>query len=135
MRRRAKWTVWLGLAAALSAPQASLAQNRGMGACCAGSPVELKGRIARVQITPGEGMPYLIVRSGGREAKVFLGSMRYLMSNGFNPKLDEEVVAKAYKTAEDEYVAAAVTLTGPKKTLQLRDDDGRPMWRGGRNAR
>jgi hypothetical protein len=37
--------------------------------------VDLKGQIEKVQITPGQGMPSLEIRSGGKTVKVMLGSM------------------------------------------------------------
>lgn len=117
----------------------AVAQPRGGGPCCGAGPaalagkptVELKGKVARVQITPGAGMPYLEVRTGEQITKVYLGSIRYLVAQGFNPKTDDEVVVKAYKLDSD-MVAIRVTLPGENKTIQLRDEKGYPMWRGGR---
>ena len=83
-----------------------------------------------MQITPGAGMPFVTVRSGDQKVKIYLGSMRFLMGQGFNPKVDEEIVIKAYKW-NDDFVAATVTLPSQGKTLRLRDEDGRPLWRGG----
>ncbi len=119
---------------------AAAAQDAAPGACCAGaqapiagSPiVELKGKIARVRITPGEGMPFVEIKTASEPARVQLGSMRYLMTEGFNPKVGEDIVAKAYKL-ESGYVAINVSLPAQKKTLRLRDEQGRPLWRGGRN--
>ena len=121
-------TLIVGLTAA-----SATAQMRGMGGmagCCSGSPVELKGKVTRVQITPGEGMPFVMMRTGDRTAKVYLGSMRYLVAQGLNPKVDDEIVVKAYPVNGD-YVAASVTLVGSGKTVRLRDENGRPLWRGG----
>ncbi len=39
-------------------------------------------------------------------------------------------MVKAYKW-NDDFVAATVTLPAQGKTLRLRDEDGRPLWRGG----
>jgi hypothetical protein len=117
-------------------PSAVMAQ-RGMGACCGAgpvmsgsSPVELKGKVARVQITPGEGMPFVTVRSGDQSVKLYLGSMRYLMAQGFNPKLGDDIAVKAFNLNSD-FVAVTVTLPSENKTIRLRDDAGRPLWRGG----
>ena len=92
--------------------------------------VELKGKVGAVQITPGTGMPFVDVRSGDQVSKVYLGSMRYLIAQGFNPKVGQEIVVKAYKLRET-FVAAVVTLPTEKKTIRLRDEDGWPIWRGG----
>lgn len=99
-------------------------------AMMAGPLVELKGRVSSVQITPGEGMPYVSIKSGDGTVKVYLGSMRYLMAQGFNPKVDDEISVKAYKMNND-FVAATVTLSAENKTIRLRDEMGRPLWRGG----
>ena len=75
-------------------------------------------------------MPFVTVKNGEQKMKVYPGSMRYLMGQGFNPKVDEEIVVKAHKW-NDDFAAATVTLPAQGKTLRLRDEDGRPLWRGG----
>lgn len=92
--------------------------------------VELRGEVARVRIVPGEGMPCLEITSGNQLRKVYLGSVRYLMVQGFNPKIGEPVMAKVYKMNHG-FVAVTVTLPAQNKTLRLRDDRGRPVWRHG----
>jgi hypothetical protein len=126
------WRVFFSSVLSLAGAFAVVAQTRSGAACCSGQSVEMKGRIARVQITPGEGTPYVEVKTGDRTAKLYLGAMRYLLVQGFNPKVGDEMTAKAYPVA-DGYVAASVTLAGGK-TLVLRDEDGRPVWRGGGRA-
>lgn len=96
--------------------------------------VEFKGKIAKVQAAPGQGMPFLEVEENGKTTKVVLGSMRYLMQQNFNPKAGEEIEVKGYKTANG-VVAATVTLPSEDKTLRLRDDKGFPLWMGGRHGR
>ena len=118
------------LIAGFAAASTGAAQMRGAAGCCSGTPVDLKGRVARVQIAPGEGMPFVMVKTGDHTAKVYLGSMRYLMTQGFNPKVDDEIAVKAYPVSGD-YVAAVVTLTGTGKSVRLRDENGFPLWRGG----
>ncbi len=115
---------------ALAAGMVLFGQPPGPGPCCGTALVDLKGKIARVQITPGEGMPFVVVKSGNQLSTLYLGSIRYLMMQGFNPKVDEEIVAKAYRI-EGAFVAATVTLPAQNKTVRLRDDSGRPVWRGG----
>ena len=126
------------LAAILAFGTAAMAQNRGgmgwggmgMGAIASGPTVDIKGKVVAVQITPGAGMPFVTVKSGDQKMRVYLGSMRYLMGQGFNPRVDEEIVVRAYKWDND-FVAATVTLPAQGKTVRLRDEDGRPLWRGG----
>lgn len=92
--------------------------------------VTLKGTVQKVQLAQGRGMPYLEVQGGGEVVKVYLGSVRYLMEQGFNPKAGAEVTVKGYKMNPD-VIAITVTIASEKKTLKLRDDDGWPLWRGG----
>ncbi len=114
--------------------------QRGAG-CCMGGPagsapiakspvVELSGTIEKVQIAPGQGMPYLEVKTAKGTTRVYLGSMRYLMEENFNPKSGQEVAVKGYQV-NDAVVASQVSLPAEKKTLKLRDSNGWPLWRGG----
>ena len=96
--------------------------------------VELKGRIKSVQVVRGQGMPWLEVEAAGATTRVSLGSMRYLMEQGFNPKAGAEVIVKGYKVGGD-VVAISVALPAEGKVLQLRDESGRPLWMGGRYGR
>ncbi len=113
-------------------PAAAHAQTQSKGVCCGlGALVEVKGTISQVRINPGQGMPSIVVKDGSGESIVLLGSIRYLMARDFNPKVGDEVVAKAYRTANG-LLAGSVTLTQQNKTIRLRDDSGRPLWRGPR---
>jgi hypothetical protein len=114
---------------ALAGALVGAAQTPSGPACCSGQIVELKGRIARVQITAGEGTPFVEVKTAERTLKLYLGSMRYLLVQGFNPKVGDEMTAKAYP-GQNGYVAASLTLAGGK-ALVLRDENGWPVWRGG----
>jgi len=89
--------------------------------------VELRGKVARVQLARGEGMPYLEVKHGSETTKVFLGARHYLMQQNFNPKVDAEVTVKGYKLDNDVYAA---TVTADGRELRLRDDKGFPVWCG-----
>ncbi len=91
---------------------------------------EIHGTIERVQITPGAGMPYISVGDGKSIKRVYLGSIRYLIEQNFNPKAGQTVTVKAYRF-EDSYLAATVEIAG-EKVLRLRDESGRPVWRGRR---
>ncbi len=97
--------------------------------------VELKGKIASVHVGRGQCMPYLMVEHDGQTTHVQLGSMRYLMDQGFQPKAGDEIAVKGYRL-DDEVVAATVWLGAARKELRLRDDHGWPLWRrgGGRSG-
>jgi hypothetical protein len=105
-----------------------------MHAPIAGSPkVDLKGKIGKIQLAMGQGMPYLEVRTTDKTVRVVLGSMRYLMEQDFNPKAGDEVAVTGYKV-NDGVVAITVTLPATGKVLRLRDEVGRPVWMGGRRG-
>jgi hypothetical protein len=95
--------------------------------------VELKGKIERIRITRGQGMPSLEVKTGDKTVSVVLGSMRYLLEQDFNPKAGEVVVVTGYRVDES-VVAISVTLPATGKILRLRDEAGRPVWMGGRRG-
>lgn len=92
--------------------------------------VSVQGTIERVQLSRGEGMPYLEVNDGKKTVRVYLGSIRYLIEQDFNPKAGQTATISAYQF-EDSMIAATVTLSGENRTLRLRDEQGFPMWRGG----
>lgn len=96
--------------------------------------VTVEGKIQKVQIAQGQGMPYIELLSGESVFKVYLGPVRFLMEQDFNPKAGMQVTVKGYKMNPD-LVAISVTVPSEKKTLKLRDDKGWPVWRGGMMGR
>ncbi len=104
----------------------------GQPAAVAAKPViEISGRITKVGLAHGQGMPSLEVKTAeGKAWRVWLGSMRYLVEQNFNPKAGQEASARGFESAENELTAISVTLTEGKQTIRLRDEQGRPLWRG-----
>jgi hypothetical protein len=94
---------------------------------------EVAGRIAKVGIVRGQGMPSLEVKApDGQIWRVWLGSMRYLVEQGFNPRAGQQVTAKGLKKpGAEELTAYVVSLPEMRQTIRLRDESGRPLWRGG----
>ena len=92
--------------------------------------VTVEGKVRKVQIAQGQGMPFLELETGDETIKVYLGAMRYLMEQDFNPKAGVQVSVKGYKMNPD-IIAISVTIPSEKKTLKLRDENGWPLWRGG----
>jgi hypothetical protein len=92
--------------------------------------VEISGVVGQVQISGGQGMPYLEVKHDAETTRVFLGPTHYLIAENFNPKAGQGVAVKGYKLT-DSVIAIQVTLPQEKRTLKLRDDNGWPLWRGG----
>ncbi len=98
----------------------------------AGNPVvDVKGTVSKVQIAPGQGMPFLELTSTQGSIRLMLGSMRYLMQEDFNPKAGEAIEARGYRMADGTVVGIRVELPGQRKTLKLRDENGWPLWMGG----
>lgn len=93
--------------------------------------VEIGGTISEVHIALGQGMPYVEVKKGSETTRLYLGAMHYLIAQDFNPKTGQQVLAKGYKITGG-VVGIQVTLPAEKKTLKLRDENGWPLWRGGR---
>jgi hypothetical protein len=92
----------------------------------AGSPrVTLKGKIAKIQLAHGQGMPSLEVSANGATTRIMLGSFRYLLEQNFNPKAGDEVTVKGFKVNDS---IIAVTVEHQGKVLKLRDEQGRPVW-------
>jgi len=113
---------------------ASLAQPvppAGSAALASAERVEIRGVIEKVEIAPGLGTPFLTVKTDQGVVRVQLGSMRYLMEQDFNPKAGASVVVKGFRVNKD-VIARRIELPGEKKTLELRTDDGTPLWRMGR---
>jgi hypothetical protein len=116
----------------LIAAMAAFSQQPGTHPPIANAPkVDIKGKVEKVQATPGQGMPSLEIRSGGKTTRVMLGSMRYLMEQDFNPRAGDEAAVHGYRVNGD-VIAISVTVRG--KTLRLRDENGWPVWMKGRRG-
>lgn len=94
--------------------------------------VELKGRIERIQVVRGQGMPQLELRSGDTTTRVLLGSVRYLIEQNFSPKAGDEASVRGLRT---DGLVLAITVTANGRTIRLRDEDGRPVWMRGRHGK
>jgi hypothetical protein len=93
--------------------------------------VEVKGVIEKVQIAPGQGMPFLELKGEKGTQRVMLGSMRYLLEQNFNPTAGSTALVKGFQVG-DAVIARSVEIPAEKITIQLRDENGVPLWRGGR---
>lgn len=93
--------------------------------------VEVRGTIERVQVVPGQGMPFLEIREKKDVVRVYLGSMRYLIEKDFKPAAGETTVVRGFKI-EDGILAIRVEIPSAKMSIDLRDEQGQPLWRRGR---
>ena len=88
--------------------------------------VDLKGKITRVELTPGRDLPFMEVKAdSGNVVRVQLASLRYLMEQDFNPKVSQLVTVRGFMEA-GQFVAISVSLPAQRKHYRLRDDAGRP---------
>ena len=117
-----------GCGANCNCPPASNSQSAARAPIASNPVVDIKGKVTKVQIAPGQGMPFVEVEQGSQSSKVILGSMRYLMQQNFNPKAGETVSVKGYRAGADVY-AIEVSVSGGA-SLQLRDNAGWPVWQG-----
>ena len=93
--------------------------------------LEIHGTIASVNLVAGN-MPSITVNAeGGRRLTVRLGSIRYLIANDFNPKSGQSVIVRGFPQPGVDLVAISVELPKTRQKLPLRDEQGRPLWRGG----
>lgn len=92
---------------------------------------ECKGVIEVVHVEWKGGPPSLSIKlDDGQQWTVYLGSLRYLIDNNFSPKAGQRIEVEGFLFAEGQLMAIRVSLPEIKKTLRLRDADGRPLWRG-----
>ncbi len=117
----------LGIFAILLVAAAAAAQT--------GPVIEIEGTISKVKATLARGMPFIEIDAGSATKRVYLGSMRYLFEHNFNPKAGESVEVVGFTRSNGEIIAKSVSLKDQDKTLQLRSDDGTPLWRRGRYGR
>lgn len=109
-------------------PLAALAQEESGAGPVQGRPVvELKGTITAVRI--GQPMPSIEIKTEKGVERVVLGSMRYLIEKDFNPKVGGTAVVKGFQVNDLVY-AMSVTIASQKLAIELRDENGRPLWRG-----
>lgn len=108
-------------------PVLALGQH-GVGPMYGREAVELKGTITAVRIGM-QSMPSIELKTEKGTERVVLGSMRYLIEKDFNPKVGGMATVKGFRV--DGYVyAQRVQVTDQKLSIELRDEQGRPMWRG-----
>lgn len=115
-------------------PWAGVAQTDARTPIASRPAIEVRGRISRVAVGFAQGMPSLDVVAEGRTWKIWLGSMRYLLENDFNPKAGQRVTVIGFPASEQSaelFAARIILLDGSRRTLRLRDENGWPLWRRG----
>lgn len=105
--------------------------------------VTIEGRVVNVSLLAGQGSCFLTVkpadaaksvRAGAEDEagqKVILGSMRYLIDQGFNPRAGDAIRVVGIPMDDKSLAASRIDLPDKKQSVQFRDDQGRPLWSGG----
>jgi hypothetical protein len=91
--------------------------------------------VSAVEVFLGKGPGrFTLLNTDGQETTVILGSIRYLVQKGFNLSAGDSVEVKAFVANENskpkQVVAIEVKNLTQKKSLRLRDEKLRPLWRG-----
>jgi hypothetical protein len=98
----------------------------------------LKGVVKKVEIYRGMGPGQLLMKtSKDDEVLVLLGSIRYLMQNGFNLTVGDNIEVRgvnSQQASRREFIAIELKNLTTKKSLRLRDENLQPLWRRGGNA-
>jgi hypothetical protein len=92
-----------------------------------------EGRIVDYQAERGEGRPTMLIEAADSErTSVRLGPVRVLEEAGFQPSIGDTVRVVAYECThcDADVVAGRVENLNTGVVLELRDDEGMPVWRG-----
>ena len=95
--------------------------------------MKLKGSVANVRMVLGRGPGYFTLKTEeGLEFSIHIGPIRFLLQNGFNLSVGNEVKVQGIRINQElvppKIVAAEVTNVSSHKTIRLRDQQMRPMW-------
>jgi hypothetical protein len=111
------------------------AQGGGVPAADVTTTVEIQGYVVEFTAGSRSGMPLLVVDDeiSGDEVSVAVGSAWYLQEAGFSVVAGDyvEVVAYGCSSCAAEFVAAWIENTTEGTAVELRDESGVPLWRGG----
>ena len=92
--------------------------------------IELRGNITKVAVEPRQGPRLLLKADSGEEWTVWLGSLRYLLEHDFNPKAGQKLSLRGIPVDQHQIIAHSICVIDTGQKLELRDAEGRPLWRG-----
>jgi hypothetical protein len=99
------------------------------------SQTTLRGVVDKIEMVPGQGPATLWMKNkSGENKQVVLGSIRYLVQKGFNLAVKDEVEVRGLETVQGNakiILASQIQNLSRQQTLQLRDENFRPLWQGG----
>jgi hypothetical protein len=111
------------------------AQGGGVPAADVTTAFDIRGYVVGLTAGSRSGMPLLVVDDeiSGEEVSVALGPAWFLQEAGFSINAGDYVVIVAFECAScaSEYVAAWIENTTEGTSVELRDESGVPLWRGG----
>ncbi len=94
-----------------------------------------KGVVDKVEMMRGQGPAiFLLKEKNGNSVPVQLGPIRFLIQKGFNLSARDEIEVRGLEMVRDEtniFVAAEIKNLTQNQNLRLRDEQFRPLWRGG----
>ncbi|MDD3580458.1 MAG: DNA-binding protein [Desulfobacca sp.] len=131
-----------------------LAQPRGAGAGAGKGPkagrfydlntvTTIKGTVESLETLPsvgrrgGKGMEWqgLVLKTDKETINVHLGPVGYASEQGVEPKVGDTIEVTGSKITRDQKtVLLAAEVKANDKILKLRDEQGRPLWRGWRRG-
>ncbi len=76
---------------------------------------------------------FTLTTSDGKTINAQLGNLNYLSSLGLSLTNGEAVTVTGFWDASGSFAVQQITLNSSGQTFSLRDDLGRPLWRGGAN--
>lgn len=95
----------------------------------------LKGVVDKVEMMRGQGPALILLKEkNGNSVQVQLGPVRFLIQKGFNLSVQDEIEVRGIEMVRDErsiFVASEIKNMTHTQYLRLRDEQFRPLWRGG----
>ena len=114
--------------------------RNGMGACAACANLDLKakatltGTVMSVDMAPGQGFPNFTLQAGDTTYTVAAGPYWALQQADFKISQGDQLSVDAYPSLQHQnaWVAAVIRNNSTQKSIQLRDENGRPLAMRGR---
>lgn len=95
----------------------------------------LKGIVDKVEMIRGQGPAIFLLREKNENpVQVQLGPIRFLIQKGFNLSVQDEIEVRGLEMVRDEkriLIASEIKNLTQNQYLRLRDEQFRPLWRGG----
>ena len=101
--------------------------------------LSFKGSVEKIEMARGQGPAVIEIKTReGKQIQVLLGPVRFLIQKGFNLTVRDEVEVQAFEASRNDrasYFAVEIRNLSQNQRLKLRDEQLRPLWRGGQYGR